>query len=101
MLGRMRMSIDDCITEYQKLGSIVFGRPQGRLHEYMFDADILSQETKAVVAKYMREEDESLLDPLGEDSCKTYMILKSQEQALALTTVPWQGVVYFAVPERC
>ena len=25
MLGRLRMNVDDCITEYEKLGSKVFG----------------------------------------------------------------------------
>ena len=71
MLGRMRMSIDDCINEYQKLGSIVFGNPRGRHHEYMFDEKILTRETKAVVAKYLGKEDAPLLDPLGDDACKT------------------------------
>jgi calcium-independent phospholipase A2-gamma len=69
MLGRMRMSIDDCINEYQRLGSIVFGKP--RNGEYMFDEKILVRETKAVVAKYLGKEDAPLLDPLGDDACNT------------------------------
>ena len=28
MLGRLRMTVDDCIQEYKKLGDDVFGRPQ-------------------------------------------------------------------------
>ncbi|KAM0229700.1 hypothetical protein ACHAPO_009770 [Fusarium lateritium] len=71
MLGRMRMSIDDCITEYQRLGSIVFGKQ--RHGEYMFDEKILVRETKAVVMKYLGNEDAPLLDPLEDDACKTVL----------------------------
>ncbi|KAF8537718.1 hypothetical protein BDD12DRAFT_717299, partial [Trichophaea hybrida] len=28
MLGRLRMSVDDCLTEYNTLGSQVFGKPR-------------------------------------------------------------------------
>ncbi|KAG8670481.1 hypothetical protein FPOAC1_009897 [Fusarium poae] len=71
MLGRMRMSIEDCITEYQRLGSIVFGKQ--RHGEYMFDEKVLVRETKAVVLKYLGNEDAPLLDPLEEDACKTVL----------------------------
>ncbi|EWZ80665.1 hypothetical protein FOWG_15380 [Fusarium oxysporum f. sp. lycopersici MN25] len=80
MLGRMRMSIDDCINEYQRLGSIVFGKP--RNGEYMFDEKILVRETKAVVAKYLGKEDALLLDPLGDDACNTVVY-----------TIPYQNAV--------
>ncbi|UZP43060.1 hypothetical protein NXS19_010876 [Fusarium pseudograminearum] len=80
MLGRMRMSIDDCITEYQRLGSIVFGK---RRHgEYMFDEKVLVRETKAVVLKYLGNEDAPLLDPLEDDACKTVVY-----------TLPFKNVV--------
>ncbi|KAK3369939.1 acyl transferase/acyl hydrolase/lysophospholipase [Podospora didyma] len=71
MLGRMRMSIDDCIAEYQRLGRIVFEKPKGPLHEFMFDQAVLTRETKAVVERYLGNEDAPLLDPLGDDACKT------------------------------
>lgn len=80
MLGRMRMSIDDCINEYQRLGSIVFGKP--RNGEYMFDEKVLVRETKAVVAKYLGKEDAPLLDPLGDDACNTVVY-----------TIPYQNAV--------
>ncbi|KAF4457108.1 Calcium-independent phospholipase A2-gamma [Fusarium austroafricanum] len=89
MLGRMRMSIDDCINEYQRLGSVVFGKP--RHGEYMFDKDILVRETKAVIAKYLGEADAPLLDPLGDDACKTVVYTlpyqnAAQQTATALRT---------------
>jgi calcium-independent phospholipase A2-gamma len=78
MLGRMRMSIEDCITEYQRLGSIVFGKQ--RHGEYMFDEKVLVRETKAVVLKYLGNEDAPLLDPLEEDACKTWVqVLKRKK----------------------
>ncbi|KAB5516989.1 acyl transferase/acyl hydrolase/lysophospholipase [Coniochaeta sp. 2T2.1] len=71
MLGRMRMPVNKCITEYQELGSVVFGTPRGGLHEYMFDARVLEAQTKKVVKKYLGDENAPLLDPLGDDACKT------------------------------
>jgi len=71
MLGRMRMPVEKCITEYQELGRLVFGVPRGGLHEYMFDARVLEEHTKKVVKKYLGDENAPLLDPLGDDACKT------------------------------
>jgi hypothetical protein len=28
MLGRLRMTIDDCIEEYKKMGAAIFGKPR-------------------------------------------------------------------------
>jgi hypothetical protein len=68
----MRMPVEKCIAEYQDLGRIVFGKPQGGIHEYMFDAKILEAKTKEVVKRYLGDENAPLADPLGEeDACKT------------------------------
>jgi calcium-independent phospholipase A2-gamma len=71
MLGRMRMPVDKCIAEYQSLGKVVFGKPRGVPHEHMFDAAVLEEQAKQVVKKYLGDENAPLLDPLGEDACKT------------------------------
>ncbi|KAJ9138246.1 Calcium-independent phospholipase a2-gamma [Coniochaeta hoffmannii] len=84
MLGRMRMPVEKCITEYQELGRLVFGVPRGGLHEYMFDARVLEEHTKKVVKKYLGDENAPLLDPLGDDACKTIVF-----------TLPYKG----ATPE--
>lgn len=71
MLGRMRMSVERCISEYQNLSAIVFGKSRGGLHEYMFDAKVLEAKTKDVVKRYLGDENAPLRDPLDEDACKT------------------------------
>ena len=75
MLGRLRMSVDDCVTEYAALGEYIFGERQGFPEEEMFDASRLEFAIKRVIKKKLGDDQEnaSLLDPLGEDCCKTYV----------------------------
>ncbi|XRM40919.1 hypothetical protein ABZX51_004221 [Aspergillus tubingensis] len=87
MLGRMRMTVESCIAEYQKLGKIVFGEPRGLFYENMFDAKVLEEQTKKVVEKYLGDENDPLLDPLGDDACKTCSVVY---------TLPYRG----ATPEE-
>jgi calcium-independent phospholipase A2-gamma len=72
MLGRLRMSVDECIAEYEKLSAFVFrekkvGKPE------LFKAKKLEEAIKAVIKKKLGEdmEDAPLLDPLKEECCKT------------------------------
>ena len=73
MLGRLRTSIDECIQEYAHLGEIVFSDRHGPPSEVMFDATKLEEAIKSVIRKKLGEENENapLMDPLGEDCCKT------------------------------
>jgi hypothetical protein len=74
MLGRLRMSVGDCITAYLSLSDRVFrktrhrvtvkGQVQGR-----FDADELARAVREVVAKQGLEED-ALLKDAPKAGCK-------------------------------
>jgi calcium-independent phospholipase A2-gamma len=71
MLGRLRMTIDECIIEYAELGEFVFSDRQGVPHRNMFKASKLEQAVKKVIRRQLGEQraDESLIDPLGSESC--------------------------------
>jgi hypothetical protein len=71
MLGRLRMTIDECINEYAELGKFVFSDRQGIPHENMFKASKLEEAIKRVIKKQLGNDraDEPLVDPLGSESC--------------------------------
>jgi hypothetical protein len=75
MLGRMKMSVQDCIQAYQDLGRVVFGKPMGPLHDHMFDSGLLEEETKKIVRERLGTDDAPLLQPLESDNdCKTHVL---------------------------
>jgi patatin-like phospholipase/acyl hydrolase len=77
MLGRMRLSVDDCIAAYTDLSPKIFtklhhrvklsnGESQGR-----FDHEALEQGIRALLKKYGFEEDALLKESLDAGTCKT------------------------------
>ncbi|KIW04623.1 uncharacterized protein PV09_04370 [Verruconis gallopava] len=72
MLGRLRMTIDECIAEYNKLGEKIFKNRRGPPHEFMFSGSNLEHEIKGVIERKLGPDqtDAPLLDPLGIDCCK-------------------------------
>jgi len=80
MLGRLRMSVDECMAEYQQISSSVFtkvrhslnwrGQIQGR-----FDHKVLANKVREVLVKSGSKEDELLKDPQAESLCRTYVLL--------------------------
>ncbi|RYN57987.1 hypothetical protein AA0117_g13189 [Alternaria alternata] len=83
MLGRLRMSVADCITAYLSLSDRVFrktrhrvtvkGQVQGR-----FDADELARAVKEVVRQQGLPED-ALLKDIPEAGCKVFVCATSKE----------------------
>ncbi|KAB2098597.1 hypothetical protein AG0111_0g13155 [Alternaria gaisen] len=83
MLGRLRMSVADCITAYLSLSDRVFrktrhrvtvkGQVQGR-----FDADELARAVKEVVRQQGLKED-ALLKDAPEAACKVFVCATSKE----------------------
>lgn len=74
MLGRLRMSVQECVLQYSKLGEDVFRVKRGFPHPVMFDEQRLESAVKRVIVSKLGEDQENapLLDPLGnEDCCKT------------------------------
>ncbi|CAN9217260.1 unnamed protein product [Alternaria alternata] len=83
MLGRLKMSVADCITAYLSLSDCVFrktrhrvtvkGQVQGR-----FDADELARAVKEVVRQQGLPED-ALLKDVPEAGCKVFVCATSKE----------------------
>ncbi|KAF2818243.1 FabD/lysophospholipase-like protein [Ophiobolus disseminans] len=83
MLGRLRMSVADCITAYLSLSDRVFrktrhrvtvkGKVQGR-----FDAEELARAVKEVVTQQGLQED-ALLKDAREAGCKVFVCATSKE----------------------
>ncbi|KAH8595465.1 ankyrin repeat-containing domain protein [Bisporella sp. PMI_857] len=83
MLGRLKMSIDECIQAYMQLSSRIFqkkrhrvtvrGKIQGR-----FDSDELEQAVKEVIKKQGLQEDALLKDAPG-STCKVFVCATSKE----------------------
>jgi hypothetical protein len=78
MLGRLRMSIDQCIDAYNGLASKIFSA--GLLNKIKngadtgarFSAEVLEQAIKDVIKKYSGSEDTPMRDPV--DGCKVYVV---------------------------
>jgi hypothetical protein len=74
MLGRLRMSVDECIAECTSLADRVFikknsiisltGKLQGR-----YDPGVLGKAVKEIILKNGRDEDELFWEQ-GKESCK-------------------------------
>jgi hypothetical protein len=71
MLGRLRMTIKECLGQYYKLSENIFdaGKLEKAKNSYnqgaMFNAEILEREVKKVVREFSgtSDEDEPMLDP--------------------------------------
>ena len=76
MLSRFRMSVDDCISEYEALGQDVFGHPRpfakaGFLwSKYSYRA--LESAIEKVTRKHSKTSEFDVHYPLDEDVCKWY-----------------------------
>ena len=71
MLGRLRMSIEDCIQVYSRLGEKVFGQQQSPPHRERFDAQKLEDAIQEIVEAHTGQRNAPLLDPLEGRCCKT------------------------------
>ncbi|KAI9725004.1 MAG: hypothetical protein M1812_000280 [Candelaria pacifica] len=54
MLGRLRMRVEDCVTEYERLGKEVFGKPRP-LKYYKYSHTNLERVIKDVVQRHCRD----------------------------------------------
>lgn len=79
MLGRLRMSVSDCILEYQKLSASVFAKCRHRLTltgkiQGRFDHEALEGGVKDMLRRLGLTEDELLKEPNGNPSCRTWVL---------------------------
>jgi hypothetical protein len=72
MLGRLRMSVQECIDEYTLLSKAIFSERKHGSKD-MFYAEKLEEAIKSVIRKRLgdKAEDAPLVDPLGDKACKT------------------------------
>ena len=68
MLGRLRMSVSDCIAAYLTMSEKVFGQPEKLTKHEKFDPQALEESIKVVVKQETGNPDASLQDLTG---CKT------------------------------
>jgi hypothetical protein len=68
MLGRLRMSTNECIDAYIQMSKRVFGQPQGFTSREKFNPQDLEQAIKDIVKRKTGDENSSLMDRA---SCKT------------------------------
>jgi hypothetical protein len=78
MLSRLRMSVEDCITEYKTLGGKVFGHPRPLPNKgiawHKFNSDTLHNVIRDVVCRHHTETSDFVHHyPSHEDFCKTYV----------------------------
>ena len=53
MLGRLRMSVDECIDEYEQLSKEVFGDQRGPFKKFMYDHARLENVIKRVLREQL------------------------------------------------
>jgi hypothetical protein len=68
MLGRLRMTVSECIDLYLDMSQRVFGQPQNFTHREKFDPKALEEVVKTVVQRKTGNRDAPLLDVT---CCKT------------------------------
>lgn len=79
MLGRLKMSIDECIDAYLSLSDRVFQKKRHRVKtkgdiQGRFDSEELARAVKEVVTAQELQEDALLKDVL-DDACKVWVSL--------------------------
>lgn len=85
MLGRLQMSVSECIVEYQKLSTSVFTKCQHRVNIWKrelqgrFDHKALEAGDKDLLRRRGLDENELLREPGGNPRCKTFICTMRQE----------------------
>lgn len=82
MLGRLRMSVDECIAEYKKLSPQIFTKLHHRLNikgklQGRFDHEALERGVKELLKSRGFGEDELLKEDAKDAACRTYRRLSS------------------------
>ena len=87
MLGRLRMTVDECIDTYVKLSQDIFGRRNSfallrRLGGgAQYSASVMDQKVKDIVKSKTGDADEKMRDPLKGKCCKTFVVAIARDYA--------------------
>lgn len=80
MLGRFRMTVPDCLHEYQSLGGEIFGNPRfftqirfGLGHRTKYNGGKLKRVFEEVTARRSEQTDSRITFPFKRGLCKTYV----------------------------
>lgn len=108
MLGRLHMTIDECIEVYERLGKDVFGRPvggqvgrvlRGMTSSPFYDIADLQQSIRSVLRARGIESDEPFIEREG-PGCKVYVFIGLHQSnsthrgmVIARHTNHWQDLV--------
>ncbi|KAL8907085.1 MAG: hypothetical protein Q9207_001626 [Kuettlingeria erythrocarpa] len=100
MLSRLRMSVDDCISEYKTLGQKIFGSPRplafGAVMWHKFDARVLEEVIHSVTARHSERSEVDELDfPSDEDLCRTVVMAYAEHNK---TEAPYLFRTYYTPP---
>ncbi|OAQ71845.1 kinesin [Purpureocillium lilacinum] len=84
MLGRLRMTVAQCIREYEQLSSSVFTKRRHRLNwkgqiQGRFDHEALEEGIKAILQRRQVPENELLKEAGGQPECKVFVSTMRQE----------------------
>jgi predicted acylesterase/phospholipase RssA len=77
MLGRMRLTIDQCIAAYNEMSPLIFTKLHHRINlkngesQGRFDHKALEEGVKSVLVQYGFDPEELLKDRIAMGSCKT------------------------------
>ncbi|KAJ6441059.1 Hydantoin utilization protein A [Purpureocillium lavendulum] len=84
MLGRLRMTVAQCISEYEQLSASVFTKRRHRLNwkgqlQGRFDDEALEDGVKSILRRLNIPEDELLKEADGRPQCKVFVSTMRQE----------------------
>ncbi|KAI4129438.1 MAG: hypothetical protein LQ338_002219 [Usnochroma carphineum] len=99
MLSRLRMTVDDCIKEYETLGQKIFGNPRplafGAILWHKFDYRVLEDVIRKVTERHS-EKNELYEDfPSDEDFCRTVVMAYAEYNK---TEAPYLFRTYYTPP---
>jgi hypothetical protein len=75
MLGRLRLSIEECINEYENLGKLVFGRPNQLASRNKYSAENFASIIKGLLKRKRNSPNLFIQDnhfSEGLEGCKVY-----------------------------
>ena len=70
MLGRLKMSIKECIAAYDDLASTIFD-PINTIEDGYYDPAVLEKAVKGIISAHLQDENAPMTSPPS-DKCKVY-----------------------------
>ena len=81
MLGRLRMSVDECIEAYLKLSKEIFDEARRLGGSAQYAASAMEEKMKDIIRSKTGDEDTKMRDPLKKECCKTFVVAIARDYA--------------------